>query len=43
MTTFLKLLGVVVNVAIIALILLWRNKDADRRSQQADQQQEPHE
>jgi len=41
MTTVLKLLGVAVNVAVIAIILVFRNKDADQRTQQSARQQEP--
>ena len=41
MTTVFQLLAIIVNVAVIAIILLFRNKDADRGSQSAAQKQEP--
>ena len=41
MTTVLKLLGILVNVAIIAIVLVLRNKDAGRGTQETDQQEPP--
>lgn len=39
--TVFKLLAIIVNVVVIAVILFLRNKDADRGSQSAAQKQEP--
>ena len=39
-STVFKILAIVVNVAVIAIILLFRNKDADD-TQATDQKQEP--
>ena len=41
MTTVFKLLWVAVNVAVVAVILAFRNKDKDHSTQQETQQQEP--
>ena len=41
MTTVFKLLAIIVNVAVIAIILFLRSKDADHGSQSAAQKQEP--
>ena len=41
MTTLLNILGIVVNVAIIVVILVLRNKNAGRGMQETDQQEPP--
>ena len=41
MTTVYKLIAVTVNVAVVAIILFFRNKYADNSPQQTAQQQEP--
>ena len=39
--TVFKLLAVLVNIVVVAIILIFRNKDADHSSQPAAQKQEP--